>query len=257
MILEVRKRGEARHLRLGDSVFVLEPDIKEGKGGLRDHHSAFWAARLRRRIQTVEGLPDSGLLSAKEWQNYSQALDFLWQVRNQLHYYYGRREDRLSFDDQESLASSLGYRGENPFLATESFLKDYFRQALQIYRLSWNVLDKCLEDQAGKEKKWGRGAPLEIAAGFSLYHGRLTLTEATLFSRNPLHLWKAFEILHAHGVELDPDWRRRFQKGRVKSTNGSEPPRSPWPPFSRSSSGGATSAGCWPPCTRPDSSPGL
>ncbi len=213
MILEVRKRGEARHLRLGDSVFVLEPDIKEGKGGLRDHHSAFWAARLRRRIQTVEGLPDSGLLSAKEWQNYSQALDFLWQVRNQLHYYYGRREDRLSFDDQESMASSLGYRGENPFLATESFLKDYFRQALQIYRLSWNVLDKCLEDQAGKEKKWGRGAPLEIAAGFSLYHGRLTLTEATLFSRNPLHLWKAFEILHAHGVELDPDLEEKISEG--------------------------------------------
>ena len=131
-----------------------------------------------RRIQAVEGMPDSGLLSPKEWQNYSRSLDFLWRVRNQLHYYYGRREDRLSFDDQESIASSLGYRGENPFLATESFLKDYFRQTLQIYRLSWNVLDKCLEDQTGKPKGWGTGAPLEIAPGFSLYHGRLTLTDA-------------------------------------------------------------------------------
>jgi len=205
MILEIRKRGEARHARLGDSVFVLEPDIKEGKGGLRDYHSAFWAARLRRRIQTVEGMPDSGPLSPKEWQNYSRALDFLWRVRNQLHYHYGRREDRLSFDDQESIASSLGYRGENPFLATESFLKDYFRQTLQIYRLSWNILDKCLEDETGKPKGRGTGAPLEIAPGFSLYHGRLTLTDANLFSRNPLHLWTVFEIIHSHGVELDPD----------------------------------------------------
>jgi len=157
MIVEIRKRGEARQAHLGDSVFVLEPDIKEGKGGLRDYHSAFWAARLRRRIQSLEELPGSGLLSPKEWQHYSRSLDFLWRVRNQLHYYYGRREDRLSFDDQESIAVSLGYRGENPFLATESFLKDYFRQALQIYRLSWNLLDKCLEDQSEKAKRWGTG----------------------------------------------------------------------------------------------------
>ena len=84
MILEIRKRGEMRHARPGDSVFVLEPDIKEGKGGLRDYHAAFWAARLRRRIQSVEELPDSGLLSPKEWQYYSRALGFLWRVRNQL-----------------------------------------------------------------------------------------------------------------------------------------------------------------------------
>jgi [protein-PII] uridylyltransferase len=210
LISEIRKRGQARHARQGDSVFVLEPDIKEGKGGLRDHHSAFWAARLRRRIQSVEELPESGLLSPKEWQSYSQALNFLWRVRNQLHYQYGTREDRLSFDDQEAIASSLGYRGENPLLATESFLKDYFRQALQVHRLSWNVLDKCLEEGAGKARRRGDGAPFEIAPGFSLYHGRLTLGDPGLFSRNPLRLWKAFEIVHAHGVELDPEMEERI-----------------------------------------------
>ena len=213
MILEIRRRGETRHARLGDSVFVLEPDIKEGKGGLRDYHAAFWAARLRHRIQSIEEMPDSGLLSPEEGHHYSRSLGFLWRVRNQLHYYYGRREDRLSFDDQESIASSLGYRGENPFLATESFLKDYFRQTLQIYRLSWNVLGKCLENQPEKAKGWGTGAPLEIAPGLSLYHGRLTLTDATLFSRNPLHLWKVFEILHAHGVDLDPELEEKISEG--------------------------------------------
>jgi len=213
MILEIRKRGETRHGRHGDSVFVLEPDIKEGKGGLRDHHSAFWAARLRRRIQAAEDLPDSGLLSPKEWQNYSRALNFLWRVRNQLHYHYGKREDRLSFDDQEAIASSLGYRGEDPLLATESFLKDYFRQALQVHRLSWIVLDKCLEDETGKAKRRAPEAPPEIAPGFSLLHGRLTLTDPGLFGRNPLHLWKAFEIIHAHGVELDPELEEKIAEG--------------------------------------------
>jgi [protein-PII] uridylyltransferase len=204
-ILEIWKRGEARHAHFGDSVFVLEPDIKEGKGGLRDYHSAYWAARLRYGIQTVEELETCGLFSSKEWQNYSRALGFLWRVRNQLHYFYGRREDRLSFDDQESIASALDYRGQTPFLATESFLKDYFRQALQVYRLSWNVLEKSLENQPGAPKKWSTGAPLEIAPGFSLYHGRLILADSGRLDRNPLSLWQAFEFIHAHGVDLDPE----------------------------------------------------
>ena len=209
-ILEIRKRGEARQTHMGDSVFVLEPDLKEGKGGLRDYHAAFWAARLRHRIRSAEEMVDRGLFSAKEWENYSRSLDFLWRVRNQLHYAYGRREDRLSFDDQESMASALGYGGENSLLSTESFLKDYFRHALQIYRLSWNVLDRCLEGQPGVPKKWGTGDPIEIASGFTLYHGRLTLTDSTRFERNPLHLWQAFEIVHTHGVDLDPDLEERI-----------------------------------------------
>ena len=211
-ILEIRKRGESRHIHLGDSVFVLEPDLKEGKGGLRDYHSAFWAARLRHRIQTVEELEDCGLFSPKEWQNYSRSLGFLWRVRNQLHYFYGRREDRLSFDDQESIASALGYKEESSFLATEVFLKDYFRHALQIYRLSWNVIEKCLEDQPGVPKKWGAGAPMEVAPGFSLYHGRLTLTDPGQFERNPLHQWRAFEIIHTYGVDPDPDLEEKISE---------------------------------------------
>jgi [protein-PII] uridylyltransferase len=133
-------------------------------------------------------------------------------VRNQLHYFYGRREDRLSFDDQESIASALGYKEEGSFLATEVFLKDYFRQALQIYRLSWNVIEKCLEDQPGGPKKWGTGAPMELAPGFSLYHGRLTLTDPGQFERNPLQQWRAFEIIHTYGVELDPDLEEKISE---------------------------------------------
>jgi len=213
MILEIRRSGDARHARQGGSVFVLEPDIKEGKGGLRDHHAALWAARLRRRIQRAEDLPVSGLVSPKESQNYFRALNFLWRVRNQLHYHYGKREDRLSFDDQEAIASALGYAGEDPLLATESFLKDYFREALQVHRLSWNILDKCLEGRTGKAKLKAAEGPLEIAPGFSLYRGRLTLTDPGLFSRNPLHLWAALEIIYAHGVDLDPELEEKIAEG--------------------------------------------
>jgi [protein-PII] uridylyltransferase len=213
LILEIRRRGEVRHLRQGDSVFVLEPELKEGKGGLRDYHAAFWAAQLRRGIRKPEELADAGLVSRKESRTYDRALDFLWRVRNELHYRYGKREDRLSFDDQEAMAFSLGYREKDPFRATESFLKDYFRQALQVYRLSWNVLNRCLEEETGGARRKGREAPLEIAAGFTVYHGRLALTDPALFRRNPLRLWMAFELIHAYGLEPGPDLEEKIGEG--------------------------------------------
>ena len=127
---------------------------------------------------------------------------------------------------------ALGYRGENPFLATESFLKDYFRQALQIYRLSWNILDKCLEDETGKPKGRGTGAPLEIAPGFSLYHGRLTLTDANLFESQPPSSLEGFRDhpLPRRGTRSGLGGED-FRRGRSESTIGSAPLRNPLPPF--------------------------
>jgi [protein-PII] uridylyltransferase len=202
LILQIRQRAETRHVHYGDSVFVLEPEIKEGKGGLRDYHSAFWATKIQYRLRALEELTGRGLLSEKEWQSYFRGLSFLWRVRNHLHYFHGRREDRLSFEDQERMAGALGYQGENPLSTTESFLKDYFTHALTIHQLSWNLLEKCLNDKPASSRAFGRGALPELAPGFFLYHGRLSLSDPSLFDRNPFHLWKAFEIAHNHGVEM-------------------------------------------------------
>ena len=203
LILQIRQMAEARHAHYGDSVFVLEPDIKEGKGGLRDYHAAFWAARIKHHIQSAEQLTESRLLSEREWQTYSQALGFLWRVRNQLHYFYGRREDRLSFEDQEAMTRVLGYRGENSLIATESFLKDYFSHALRIYHLSWNLLERCLNERAASPMRRGIGKSAEIVPGFFLFHGKLLMTDPAQFDRNPFTLWTPFEVMHAHGVEMD------------------------------------------------------
>jgi [protein-PII] uridylyltransferase len=210
LILQIRQRAEARHAHYGDSVFVLEPEIKEGKGGLRDYHSAFWAARIRYHVRSAEELTEHGLLSEKEWQLYSQALGFLWRVRNQLHYSHGRREDRVSFEDQEAMAEALGYRGENSLAATEAFLKDYFTHALNIYCLSWNLLEKSLNEGTASQKGKRLGTPVEIIPGYCLFHGKLALTDPHLFDRNPLHIWKAFEVVHAHGVEMGPRLKEKI-----------------------------------------------
>jgi [protein-PII] uridylyltransferase len=202
IILQVQQRAMDRHKKLGDSVFVLEPEIKEGKGGLRDYHSALWAAEIKHAIRSPREIPESGLLSEREWESYSRSLGFLHRVRNQLHLSHGRREDRLSFEDQEGVAQILGYKGDNSVKATESFLKDYFHQALQVYHVSWNIIEKCLDEVPGSWKLWGPRAPAEIAPGFYLYHGRLALTDPSQFDRNPFQLWHPFEIVHRHGMEM-------------------------------------------------------
>jgi [protein-PII] uridylyltransferase len=212
MILQIQQRVATRHHKLGDSVFVLEPEIKEGKGGLRDYHSALWAAKIRYPIRTLREVTERGLLNEREWESYSKALGFLLRVRNQLHYSHARREDRLSFEDQEDVARVLGYRGESSLQATESFLKDYFHQALQIYHLSWNMMEKCLDENSSPSRLWGPKAPVEIAPGFYLYHGRLALTDPSLFDRNPFNLWRAFETVHRHGMEMSASLKEKISQ---------------------------------------------
>jgi [protein-PII] uridylyltransferase len=202
IILQVQQSAESRHKKLGGSVFVLEPEVKDGKGGLRDYHAAFWGAKIKFSLRSARQMAEQGLLSEKEWENYSRALDFLWRVRNQLHYLHGRREDRLSFEDQTTLAQGLGYRGEDPLRNTESFLKDYFHQALRVHHLSWNILEKCLNEVQNSTRTFWRKAAPEIAPGFHLYHGRLALTDPASLDRNPLQIWRAFENIHRHGMEL-------------------------------------------------------
>ena len=212
MILTIQQSSESRHKKLGDSVFVLEPEVKEGKGGLRDYHAALWAAKIRFPLRTPRQMAERGLLNEKEWENYSLALDFLWRVRDHLHYLHGRREDRLSFEDQTTLARGLGYREEDPLRATESFLKDYFHQALRVHHLSGNVVEKCLDEAAPSVRSWWRRAAPEIAPGFHLYHGRLALSDAASLDRDPFQFWRAFDVLHRHGMELSAGLQEVFSQ---------------------------------------------
>ncbi|MGC8809712.1 MAG: [protein-PII] uridylyltransferase [bacterium] len=203
LILKIQQKIKDRHQHYGDSVFILEPEIKEGKGGLRDYHAAWWAAKIKYRLSTNRELTENKILSEKEWHILWSALNFLWRVRNQLHYFYQRREDRLSFEDQERIASLLGYREPEMVKATELFLQDYFRHALHIYQISTHLIDRCLNEQTVALSGYRGPASAEIFPGFSIYHGKLIATDSSLFDRQPLAIWKAFAIVHEYGVEMD------------------------------------------------------
>jgi [protein-PII] uridylyltransferase len=139
-------QSEARHQRFGDSIYLLEPDLKNGTGGLRDLDFAMWAARARFRIGSLGELARLGVLTAQQRVETERAVDFLWSARNSLHYLAGRRSDRLTFADQESVARALGYETRAPSqgdrlskteltgVMVELFMSDYYRHARVIAR---------------------------------------------------------------------------------------------------------------------------
>ena len=108
-IKEKLDERDARHIRMGDSRYVVEPNIKEGKGGLRDLHTLFWIGKYAYRVTDVAGLVEAGLLSAGELRQFQRAERFLWAVRCHLHIVAGRAEERLTFDYQREIAARMNY----------------------------------------------------------------------------------------------------------------------------------------------------
>ncbi|HTH97730.1 MAG TPA: nucleotidyltransferase domain-containing protein, partial [Stellaceae bacterium] len=123
---------EQRHLRMGDSRYVLEPNVKEGKGGLRDLHSLFWIAKYLFRVDTLDELIDAGVLQSAEAARFHRAQNFLWTVRSHLHYLTGRADERLTFDVQAEIGRRMGYTDHAGARGVERFMKHYFLVAKDV-----------------------------------------------------------------------------------------------------------------------------
>ncbi len=122
LIRDLIHRNQERHLRFGDSTYRLEPNLKEGQGGLRDYHTLLWIARIKSNLKSPRDLEYHGYLSHSEYQSFSEALAFIWNVRNLLHRLTGRKTDQLNFEQQQRLAENLKFRDGNGQLAVERFL---------------------------------------------------------------------------------------------------------------------------------------
>lgn len=175
-------RADDRRTRFGGSVYLLEPDVKNGPGGIRDLDVAHWAARARWRITDLSDLVRLGVVVPREWQQIEQAHEFHWRVRNLLHAYAGRRSDRLSFDRQEQLADDLGYGSGGP--AVERFMSDYYRHARAIERARDMILSRALPPPTRRPHAVGIGRGLTLVNGeVSLAHPGALETEPALAFR--------------------------------------------------------------------------
>jgi len=134
------ERNRERHIRFGDSTYLLEPNLKEGQGGLRDYHTMLWAARITSKLKNPRDLEYYGYLSHDEYMALRQALNFIWLVRNHLHSVSGRKTDQLSFERQEELSRIMGYKKSGGQMAVEKFLGELHAQMELIKQYNLMIL---------------------------------------------------------------------------------------------------------------------
>src|SRR6185503_19492750 len=140
-----------RRKRYGQSVWLLEPHLKQGKGGLRDVQAALWIARVRHKVAGLGEAGERGLLPQREVTAARAARDLLWRLRNELHYTTGRRDDRLTFDNQRRVAQELRYVDEpQGELGVEKLMRETYIALHEIARASDALIDRCAIEDAPK-----------------------------------------------------------------------------------------------------------
>src|SRR5213076_3303995 len=196
---------DARHKRVGDSRYQLEPNIKEGKGGLRDLHTLFWIAKYIYRTDDVGKLVELGVLSAEEAQRFDRAQKFLWTVRCHIHYLAGRAEERLSFDLQTEIGRRMGYTDHAGSRGVERFMKHYFLVAKDVGDLT-RIFCAILEaDQSRRRLSWTRwGNGRRALDGFKLDGERLTIPSDDFFKKDPVALIRLFHVAQQQDIDIHP-----------------------------------------------------
>ncbi len=197
---------DARHKRVGDSRYQLEPNIKEGKGGLRDLHTLFWIAKYIYRTEDVGKLVELGVLSAEESQRFDRAQKFLWTVRCHIHYVTGRAEERLTFDLQAEIGRRMGYTDHAGSRGVERFMKHYFLVAKDVGDLT-RIFCAILEaDQTHKRRlSWVRwGSARRALGGFVVDGERLTIPSEDFFKKDPVALLRLFHVAQQQEVDIHP-----------------------------------------------------
>jgi [protein-PII] uridylyltransferase len=207
-VAEKLAERDARHKRMGDSRYVVEPNLKEGKGGLRDLHTLFWIGKYLHRVGSVAELVDKGLLTAAELRQFQKAENFLWAVRCHLHAVSGRAEERLTFDVQPEIARRMRYADRPGRSAVERFMQHYFLTAKAVGDLTGVFLAHVDDSMAPKGRRFGglrsfMRAPRQLA-GLVLDRGRLTIPNDTWFRADPVRLIEIFAVADAQGLEIHP-----------------------------------------------------
>lgn len=204
------KERNDRHKRVGNSRYLVEPNLKDGKGGLRDLHTLYWIAKYLYRTQSTADLVDTGLLTATEFNAFKRAEAFLWDVRCHLHFTAGRAEERLTFDRQQELSARMGYKDLPNAPAVEAFMKNYFLIAKDVGDLT-RIICAGLELRQQKrtpalarliESVQARGLD---APGFTLTHGRVDAENDHVFVADPVNLLRLFHIADQKDLLIHPN----------------------------------------------------
>jgi [protein-PII] uridylyltransferase len=205
---------DERHQQTGASRYLVEPNVKDGKGGQRDLHTLFWIGKYLYRVQSPKDLIKARVFTANEYRRFKKCEDFQWAVRCHLHFMTGSAENRLTFDYQEELAKRLGYTQHGGLRHVERFMKHYFLIAKQVGDLT-RIFCAVLEAQEVKKTpvmnrllaRFGRGAarPIEKSDDFVAEAGRINLADDQAYERDPANLIRLFHLADRHDLAIHPD----------------------------------------------------
>lgn len=195
---EMKKRRE----KFGSSIYILEPNIKESEGGLRDLHSAFWVAKIKYKLTNPRELIIKGVLSEEELKNFTDSLAYLWRIRNEIHYLAGRKNDQLTFEAQHQLATFFGYRDHGKVLGVEEFMRDYYLHASRVEHLSSLLVSKIVRREEGARKILGYFIRRPLGEGFYVIRGELVIPDESIIEKDPARLMKIFEHAQRQNVTL-------------------------------------------------------
>jgi [protein-PII] uridylyltransferase len=205
---------EERHRRAGQSRYLVEPNVKDGKGGLRDLHTLYWIAKYVYRVREREELIALGVYDPREYRRFRRCGDFLWAVRCHMHFLTGRAEERLSFDIQREIAVRLGYTEHPGLREVERFMKHYFLIAKDVGDLT-AILCAKLEDSHAKampvlSRMMAKFRPrarqtLSDSEDFVVDYNRINVADENVFKRDPVNLIRIFHLAQKYNLAFHPD----------------------------------------------------
>ena len=198
---------DERHKKMGDTRYVVEPNVKDGKGGLRDLHTLYWIGKYVHGVEEPADLVRVGLFTAAEFKKFERAERFFWAVRCHLHLAAGRAEERLGFEHQKQIAEVMRYADRPGKSAVERFMQFYFINAKAVGDLTGIFLAQ-LDEQLGKKGfrfalPTLRRRPKRLS-GFVIDRGRLSIPRDDYFSEDPVRLLELYALAAREGLEIHP-----------------------------------------------------
>ncbi len=205
-IEQKKEERQREYTKFGQSIYLLEPNVKKSKGGLRDFHLLRWAGMARFQASTLQDLADRSLLSRQDFLSATEARDFLWRVRAFLHVGAGRAQEILSFDEQVRLASLFGFEDRPNLLGVEQFMQQYYRHTVGLHETLIRFIDRCQAVTANRRSS--RALPSDLVDGYFSVTGRCLTVPSELRARmldSPELLLRLFQMAGSRRLKIEAD----------------------------------------------------
>ncbi len=210
-VQEKLTENRLRHESYGGSVYLLEPDVKDGEGGLRDIHTARWIARVKTGAKDLDALALRAIVSAGDVAKLKSSQDFLLRVRNELHFSTGRHQDQLTFEEQEKVSHALGFEGEGTLKAVEVFMRNYYLHASQLSRLTSLIIHRITE--VSRPIFGGRYSFAKtVRDGIRIAQGQLSITKPSILKSEPGNLIEVFADMQQQRCEMSQETRELLRE---------------------------------------------